>query len=262
MISRSFFRQSAAFLWLSLCILTDSTPRMACNAQHPAPQATPPARPRRARGEEERERHGQTATARPSTPQMGTDGQRSPCLHLHHLPGGGRPAARMIYTTCPPQYQRHDGHGTPQELHRPAVHAPQSQRHGHRLHLHRMGEARERERGEGERSKAKQPSPTPSKSYIPNRRPTSTGPAPENSQPLPVLLPAQLLRPLSCNSAFGEFAEPRPPEAPIADGEHLPARLLSIQAPGEPLHFQSPGQFYKLTQYLPSLTYPSFFTRQ
>lgn len=65
MISRSFFRQSAAFLWLSLCILTDSTPRMACNAQHPAPQATPPARPRRARGEEERERHGQTATARP-----------------------------------------------------------------------------------------------------------------------------------------------------------------------------------------------------
>ena len=103
MISRSLFRQSAAFLGLSLCILTDSTPRMTCTAQRPAsaPQATPstPQEGKRRGGEGKTRTDGHGTL---STPQMGTDGQRPPCLHLHHLPGGGRPAAWMICTTGQP----------------------------------------------------------------------------------------------------------------------------------------------------------------
>lgn len=108
MISRSFFRQSAAFLWLSLCILTDSTPRMACNAQHPAdghrrpalalPAPAPPARRR--------------------TPRRPDD--------LHHLPAsvpatrrprhapGAAPASRprsTIPATRPPPAPAPDGRG-------------------------------------------------------------------------------------------------------------------------------------------------------
>lgn len=208
MISRSFFRQSAAFLGLSLCILTDSSPGMACTC--PVPSTSAPAMPQHAPGGQEERRRGRDTARRTQ--------------HAQHP----RRRPEAIST-------------------RPACTGWEKERRGR--------EARREEQGKTARRRAV-------KVIYTEPMPTSTCPAPENSQPLPVLLPAQLLRPLSCNSAFGEFAEPQPPEAPIADGEHLPARLLSIQAPGEPLHFQRPGQFYKLTQYLPSLTYPSFFTRQ
>lgn len=227
MISRSFFRQSAAFLGLSLCILTDSSPGMACTCPVPS-TSDAPARPRRARGEEERERHGQTDTARPAPQETPGGDQHPPRLHLHHLPGEGRPAARMICTTGQPSAQHHDGHGQP-----PGAAPASCQRSTNPSDTpsactctgwekeRRGREARREEQGKTARRRAV-------KVIYTEPMPTSTCPAPENSQPLPVLLPAQLLCPLSCNSAFGEFAEPRPPEAPIADGEHLPARLLSI----------------------------------
>ena len=247
-----------------MCILTDSTPRMACTCPAPSTSAPamPAARPRRARGEERGRDTARRPRHAPAPRKWAETASTPPRLHLHRPARRRTPAARMICTTGHRLHLHHDRHSQPQELHRPAVHAP-------RIPATRPPPAPApdgRGKGRGKRARREEQGKTARRRAVKviytEPMPTSTCPAPENSQPLPVLLPAQLLRPLSCNSAFGEFAEPRPPEAPIADGEHLPARLLSIQAPGEPLHFQRPGQFYKLTQYLPSLTYPSFFTRQ
>lgn len=171
---------------------------MVCTAQHSAPAPDDgPSTPRRARGEKERERHGQTVTAYPAPQRMDGDDQR-PAPLAPAPPARRTPAARMICTTCPPSAP------APRPQTAPA----------------RRGE--EGEEREGERSKAKKPSPTPSKSYIPNRHPTSTSPAHWRPSRSPVLSPACRLCPSSCNSAFGEFAEPRPAEAPIADGKRIP----------------------------------------
>lgn len=244
-----------------MCILTDSSPGMACTC--PVPSTSAPAMP------QEGKRRGGEGETRPdghSTPSTPGDTRRRSAP----APPAPAPPARRRTPRRPDDLHHRPALSPAPRRTRPAPRSctgqlpalHESQRHAQRLHLHRMGEGEERERGKERGARQNSPPPCRQSHIYTEPMPTSTCPAPENSQPLPVLLPAQLLCPLSCNSAFGEFAEPRPPEAPIADGEHLPARLLSIQAPGEPLHFQRPGQFYKLTQYLPSLTYPSFFTRQ
>lgn len=174
MISRSFFRQSATFLGQSLCILTDSTPLhgLDCPAPSTSAPATPPARPRKARGEEERERHGQTATTHPAPKQMDTDGQRPPCLHLHRPAQRRTPAARMICTT------------------------------GHHLHQPQTGEAR----GEGERARREEQGKTAQshavKVIYTEPTPTQHQPGPPRPQPLPVPVSCSPVAPVALQFCF------------------------------------------------------------
>ena len=163
-----------------MCILTDSSPGMACTC--PVPCTSAPAMPQHAPGGQEERRRGRDTARRTQHAQ-----------HPRRRPEAISTRPACTCTTCPekdapppgrsappasPQPSTTTDTASPQELHRPAASAPRSP--ATRPAPAPAPDGRRRGEGErqGERSKAKQPAAVPSKSYIPNRCP----PAP--AQPL------------------------------------------------------------------------------
>lgn len=162
-------------------------------------------------------------------------------------------------------------------------------RHGHHLHhqpprllhpLHGIRQRRPSARGEGEGREGQRREEykarfTHNDKYtwqilkfstvevIKGRTPPACTVSAYQDRPAVALLPAlDRLHPLPVQFCFWRVCRTAPDFLPDCRRETDAPRPPSIQTPGEPLHFRRPGQFYKLTQYLPSLTYPSIFTRQ
>lgn len=135
-----------------------------------------------------------------------------------------------------------------------------SDRDGHQHEERERGRRAEAERREKVQDEKAQPHAV---KVIKGRTPPAYTASAYQHRPAVALLPAlDRLHPSPVQFCFWRVCRTAPHFMPDCRRETDAPRLPSIQTPGEPLHFRRPGQFYKLTQYLPSLTYPLIFTRQ